>query len=936
MASDDAATLPSTDRGSASADLRAAEPERYILIEQLGAGGMGVVWAAYDRVLDRKVALKLLHDRFLGAADQARLAREARAMAQLSHPNVVPVFDVGERDGRTFLTMEFVRGRALTDWLEDRPAWPAIVEVFRAAAGGLAAAHAAGIVHKDVKPGNILVGDDGRVRVADFGVAGAVTGAVGAPTAIAADAAPVTVTVTVEGTPAYMAPEQLRGEAADARSDVFSLCVALHEACGGSRPFAAGTIAELRAAIDRGPPPLAGVPDWLARLVARGLAVDPAARFSSMDALAAALAGPGPSWRRRAAPYALAVVAVGALGGAVIATRGHGAAAPPPPPSCAQEAATAFGETWSAPRRAALIAGFRATARAGAGPAGERTAAAIDALADGWRARSVAACQAVRDHSWSADLGGLAATCLAEHRGRLGALIDGLTEADAVAVASGHDLVARLAPPSVCGDPDYLRGRVVTPRDPARAAELDALTARGEAVAAAITLQRWPVVEREVPPFRAEADRLDDARSIARALQFEAALARQRADWPAAVAATKQAYLLSRRHRDVEGAADAAASLVWLLGYFQSEFEAGEDWAALALVEIDSVATSHTALLVHQAVGILAEHRGQGARAVEHQRRAYELALQLYGADHVMTARAAQNLAGAQFEAGDAAAAAALYRQAMPKLAEAFGPTSLAHAHALSHFGVVLSAAGDHAAALDTAARAVAVGAEAGAAGEDLATLQLNQGAVLLEAGRLDDAIAPLVAARAGFLAADQPEVAAQALSNLGQLRGDLAARRHDPALARQAIADLTEAARALEAGWGADHPEVAYALANLAVVYVQQGQCARALPVAERAAAITGDAPDTATPLVTIARCRLAAGQAAAAVTLLQRARALQAEGQDPVQVAEAEAWLGLAQLAAHDDAGAARLRAARPALVDDARQAELVVRIDRALTTR
>ena len=829
------------------------EPERYVLIEQLGVGGMGVVWAAYDRVLDRKVALKLLHERFLGEADQERLAREARAMAKLAHPNVVPVFDVGERDGRMFLTMEFVRGRALGAWLATGPTWVAIVEAFAAAARGLGAAHAAGIVHRDVKPGNILVGDDGRVRVADFGIAGAAIGG-----AMSAAGATTTATADVEGTPAYMAPEQLRGEPADARSDVFALCVALHEAVAGRRPFEADTTVELLAAIERGPPPLAAGPDWLARVVARGLAADPAARFASMAELVAALAGPAPSRLRRVAPAALAALAVGAIGLAVVVTRDRGTATPPPPPPppCDQEAAAAFGSTWTSDRRDALLAGFRATGLDGAAAAAEHTAAALDETATAWRRGRETACRAVREHTWPAELGGLATACLDEHRATLGALIDALTDADAEAIASGDDLVARLEPPSVCGDADYLRGRVVAPSAPARATELAAMRARADAISAAITLQRWPVVERDVPGFRADADRLADPRLTATALDFEAALARHRADWPAAVAATKQAYLIYRRHRDVEGAADAAASLVWLYGYYQGLFEAGEDWAALALIEIDSIATSHTAMQVHAAIAILAEHRGQGERAVEAQRRALALARRLYDPGHIMIARAEQNLAGALFEAGQPAAAAALYRDAMPVLAEAFGPRSLAHAHALSHFAVVLSATGDHEAARTTAANAVAVGVSAAATGEDRASLQLNHGAVLMEAGQLDAAIAPLLEARAGFLAAEQPAIAAQALSNLGQIRGDLARQRSDRALERQAIADLEQAAHDLEVAWGADHAEVGLALVSLAAIHAERGRCARALPLAERVVAIDGDRADVAKARSTIARC--------------------------------------------------------------------------------
>jgi predicted Ser/Thr protein kinase len=290
-----------------------------VLGDRLGEGGMGVVWSARDTALGRDVAIKLLHDQFLGAEHQQRLADEARTMAQLSHPNVVAVYDVGERDGRTFLAMELVRGEPLARWLATPRSWREVVTVFRGAAEGLAAAHAAGIVHRDIKPGNILVGDDGRPRVADFGVAHA------GGAATNTSAPPAAETTGLIGSPAYMSIEQLCGEPADARSDQFALCITLHEALHGRRPFDAPTIGGLIIAITRGAAtPIRRVPRWLQRIVQRGLALDPAARFPSMAALATALAGP----RRhvRVAGIAAAVLAMAIV--AIAVSTGEPAAGP--------------------------------------------------------------------------------------------------------------------------------------------------------------------------------------------------------------------------------------------------------------------------------------------------------------------------------------------------------------------------------------------------------------------------------------------------------------------------------------------------------------------------------------------------------------------------------------------------------------------------------
>ena len=301
---------------------------RYEVLEPIGAGGMGVVYRARDRMLGRTVALKML--RPLGeeparqAATRERLLREARAMARLSHPNVLAVYDVGELDGQVFVAMELVEGRTLTAWLrESRRKWREVLDAFLQAGRGLAAAHAAGLIHRDFKPDNVLVGGDGRVRVTDFGLAFAVAPIRAELIAGGAPAQTVIGTVTaLAGSPAYMAPEQLRGEAVDARADVFGYCVALHEALYGERPFRGDSVAELEQAIRRGElqPPRRDrrVPGWLRRTVARGLRHDPGDRIQTMSALSEALVG-GRAQARRRSVLAVALACVAVLGAAVAA-----------------------------------------------------------------------------------------------------------------------------------------------------------------------------------------------------------------------------------------------------------------------------------------------------------------------------------------------------------------------------------------------------------------------------------------------------------------------------------------------------------------------------------------------------------------------------------------------------------------------------------------
>jgi len=229
--------------------------DRYVVEGKLGAGGMGVVWAALDPRLGRTVALKLLRsDR--GIAHRSRLLREGQALARLTHPNVVEVYDVGPHGDGIYIAMELVEGRTLANWLAVEPrSWRDVLEVFLAAGRGLQAAHAVDLVHRDFKPQNVMLGDDGRVRVMDFGLAQTAHGSTGhddAPTpGVRVGEAPrwnvLTSTGERVGTPAYMAPEQHDGATIDPRTDQFGFCAALYEALVGVAPFRAATLAELAA-----------------------------------------------------------------------------------------------------------------------------------------------------------------------------------------------------------------------------------------------------------------------------------------------------------------------------------------------------------------------------------------------------------------------------------------------------------------------------------------------------------------------------------------------------------------------------------------------------------------------------------------------------------------------------------------------------------------
>ena len=263
---------------------------RYRLIDKLGQGGMGVVYRAHDDDLDRDVAIKLLRPD--GGGTGTRLLREARSMARLSHPNIAAVYDVGTHEESVYIAMEFVDGPSLREWLSGARTFDEIRDMMLQAAAGLSAAHEAGVVHRDFKPDNVIVGTDGRVRVLDFGLAKLARTELGE-----SSDAPLTRSGSMLGTPRYMAPEQLRQKAAGPEADQFAFCVALYEAVYGGLPFEGDVFAEMAASVlTKAPKPPAeddSVPSALWPVLERGLAREAGDRFESMKALAEALAGVG-------------------------------------------------------------------------------------------------------------------------------------------------------------------------------------------------------------------------------------------------------------------------------------------------------------------------------------------------------------------------------------------------------------------------------------------------------------------------------------------------------------------------------------------------------------------------------------------------------------------------------------------------------------------
>ncbi len=460
MSDPDDATAPSP-RVLASGPIRGARWARYVLGEHLGAGGMGTVFVAHDPELDREVALKVLHDDDLARAGQERLRREARALARVAHPNVVPVYDVGEFAGRLYYTMERVRGRSLREWARDGRGWAELQRVFLDAARGLAAIHAAGLVHRDVKPSNILIGDDGRARLADLGIA---AGAAGPGGSEIID----TATLRAAGTLAYMAPEQLAGALGDARADQFALGVSLFELVHGRPPFDGDTVDARRAAIARGPGSgAAGVPGWLDAVARRAIANDPAARFADLPALIRALAGPAPRrWPLGVAAGALVTTAI--VGGVMLAAPG----AREPPDPCAGVARELRG-VWDDATRARLGAAFAQTGAPYATTTWTEVARALDGYAEAWTDARRVACQAGATHGASptAERRDL---CLGQRRLELTRVVALFGRPDAALVERATGMIRGLGAVDDCADPAFLDGLATATTSPARAQMVEA------------------------------------------------------------------------------------------------------------------------------------------------------------------------------------------------------------------------------------------------------------------------------------------------------------------------------------------------------------------------------------------------------------------------------------------------------------------------------
>ncbi|MBK6918159.1 MAG: tetratricopeptide repeat protein [Deltaproteobacteria bacterium] len=735
--------------GSAAADAGVADigPEigRYLVIDQIGAGGMGRVFRAYDPKLGREVALKRLHVRVGPRSnDGARMLREAKAMAQLAHPNVVSVFDVDLDHGALFIAMEYVEGVTLRTWLRRRaPSWRAVLGMFVQAGRGLAAAHAQGIVHRDFKPANVIVGTDGRARVMDFGLARAASdddsGIFDAvPDAFAprvegddGDAVidvgdTLTADGTVVGTPPYMAPEQHVAEPVDARTDQYAFCVSLWEALYGAVPFTGRDLGELAAAKLMGSPKAptgARVPAALQAVLQRGLQPRPEHRWPDMDALLDELQRRTMP-RRWGAPVALAAVA--AVAGVLWWQRA---------PACS-DVASAHAQVFDDDARARVDAALSASRLSYAADTRTRVLASLDAWSQAWAQAHVEACEATRVHHEQSDEAlDLRMACLRARAGELNTVTDLLAAGDDAVLERAVELTLGLGPLEGCADASALRERTAPGDSPQQRAAIDDVRARLEQARlqsragrheAALELAeqaRADALAIDHPPLHAEAelavgmlldalDRPEPARaSFERAL--DTALA-HRAQHTAASAAVELTSLLSNENGSAEpsmwlartalGLAQgdgsdprlvADAMLVYGEVFADRELELeAEPYFAGALTQLEqAVGPEHPDLIgVLIANAQLLHVLGRIEQCNAYLQRALAIAEAAFGPDHPKVASALTQLGWSALGDGHIDEALADFDRGLAIVEAAYGPN---HDRVWSMMGMRATALGE-------------------------------------------------------------------------------------------------------------------------------------------------------------------------------------------------------------------------------------------------
>lgn len=887
---------------------------RYTVLDVLGQGGMGVVVSAYDARLDRRVALKRVHSRETAPGGdglaQVRMVREAQSMARLNHPHVVAVYDAGTlEDGSVFIAMEYVQGQTLRSWCQHTPprSWREIVRAYLDAGRGLAAAHAAGLIHRDFKPDNVLVGEDGRVRVTDFGLAraGSTPDAAQPVTALPSSAleAPLTLPGAVLGTPAYMAPELLQGQPANVRSDVYAFCASLYEALYGRVPFPLDSMASILRLLKEGQPPLppadSQVPAWVSRAVLPGLHPDPLRRPGSLEQVLRQLEEDPEVRRRTWLRMSGLAAAVALLAGLSVWTwvRQQG-------PGCESLERRLVG-VWDAPVKARVTQALEATGLPYAKDTAQRLERLLDGYAQAWVKQRVEVCQGAAVHSAAApqsqSLALLREACLERRRSQLQAFTELLGRAPDPELVDKAVPVAQALPPlEYCADAQALLAAVPPPEDPQVRARVEALQAQVEPLAVLLAAGKYQEGLALSDQLLPQVEPVGHAPLYARALLLRAQLQDGAGDYKASESTVSQAIAEAARGRDAVLVAQAWNLRLQLVGLRLARPKEAEQLEPLVETVVELAgdeATRADSLLVR---GRLLDNLGQFQESKEHYERVLALLEKLFGPRHLRVAVALTDLGSVLRRMGQYAAAKERLERALAIQQDTVGPTHVTVARALSTLAIVFKELGQfeearvrHERALDLFEQAL------GPNHLQTATESEHLGNVLLDLGRYEEAQARLersLALQERVLGPHHPKVS-KVLTSLGIAQATLG--RYEEARLR-----FERALAIQEETFGPEHLDVAVALVNLGGVLADMGRHEEAKARLERALAILEKVmgpqhPHLAIPLTLLGRALTRLGRYEEAQRHLDRALALQQQPQEHAGLAEPLTGLGLLQLA-------------------------------------
>ena len=820
---------------------------RYQVLGKIGTGGMGVVYGAYDPVLDRKIALKVLRrpsgEPLHRAEQRRRLLREAQALARLAHPHVISVYDVGELGGTLFLAMEYVPGQDLRSWLQGAErSEREILELFLQAGRGLAAAHQAGLVHRDFKPGNVMVRPDGRAVVLDFGLARLEVPKarddimsleeLGAVSPGEAPAGELTLPGAVLGTPAFMAPEQRLGRPASPAADQYSFCASLYHALFGRRPPREETLSGAAEGDGRegSPPPSPRVSSRTLEVLRRGLARKPEDRYPSLQRLLrdleAGLRRKGRTWRWLAAGL-LALLSATAVYSSLR-----------PAARLCSGAPDLLAPVWNQQRRQQLTASLAGTGvpygRAAAVTAGD----SLDAYGRAWVDLHTEVCRATRLRGeQSEELLDRRMACLDQRLAELGALADVLIGQPRETVRRAAQAAHALTPLTGCSDLSALTSSMALPSEEGARGRVEALRRRLALAKAHQDAGRMDSAQTVISALDREAEDLGYWPLTAEVLLRKGHLLSARGEAEEAAQVLNSALLAAGAGRHDRAAAEAFVRLVRVAGYQQGDLEGSRRFAAQAQALVRQLGDGrYLEALLADYLGILSTQNGDFDRAETEHRRA--LALRQAGFPHDASSLAVSliRLSNVLIEQGEFSEAQEHLERARRLQVETLGPQHPSFASTLDRLGTVAFRRGDYGRARELHRRSLEIKRRTlGDEHPKVAITLVHLGSTESSDRHHELALEHYREALGVYeksLGREHPHVAL-ILSNIAAVLLDLDGR------GAEAAGFLEEALTIQERVYGGDHPWVATTLFNLGAALQQLGRFTEALEHQQRALAI-------------------------------------------------------------------------------------------------